>query len=252
MDLTEWLIKLLGVRATALTGDPSMFDRWRFLQRHLQPGAWRTLDAGSGSGASILYAGKIGNSGVGISFDEESNKKGHMRAELLQINNIKFITADLRELDKYSEKLGLFDQIICFETIEHIFNDAKLIKDLAALLKPGGRILLTTPYKYYRPLIGDKISPCEDGGHVRWGYTHQEIRELFAKYGLKVTVEEFISGFISQKITNVIRLLNTHLKNLITWVLVFPFRFLVVFDDPLTKLIKYPYLTIGVVATKIN
>jgi 2-polyprenyl-3-methyl-5-hydroxy-6-metoxy-1,4-benzoquinol methylase len=250
MNLMDWAISLLGVRATALTGDPLMFDRWRFLKRHLLPGAWRTLDAGCGSGAFILYAGEIGNSGVGISFDEECNKKGKMRSEILHINNINFITADLRELDQYSEKLGTFDQIICFETLEHILNDAKLIKDLSELLKPGGRIILTTPYKYYRHLPGDKVSPIEDGGHVRWGYSHQEIGALLEKHGLHVMVEENLSGFISQKLTHLIRLFSTCLPNMITWALIFPFRIFVVFDDLFTKIIKYPFMSIGVVGLK--
>ncbi|MGH7934815.1 MAG: hypothetical protein ACREQN_16860, partial [Candidatus Binataceae bacterium] len=63
------LVRLLGWRATVLHGDPMTLDRWRWLKRHLRAGRLRTLDAGCGSGAFTMYAAKIGNEAVGITFD---------------------------------------------------------------------------------------------------------------------------------------------------------------------------------------
>jgi len=78
----------------------------------------KVLDAGCGSGALTIYAAKRGNNAVGISFDKRNNDVAKERASLLGISTASFITYDLRKLDELSSKLGKFDQIICFETIE--------------------------------------------------------------------------------------------------------------------------------------
>jgi len=248
--MSDILVKLLGWKATVLHGDPTTYDRWKWLRRHLSPGPLRTLEAGCGSGAFTMYAAKIGNHAIGISFNERNMQVAKTRSEILHLQDIQFIVGDLRELDIYSAGLGKYDQIICFETIEHILNDKKLISDLAALLHPGGRILLTTPYKHYVPLYMDKLSETEDGGHVRWGYTFEEIRKLFDEAGIDVVTEEYISGFISQKITNLIRRLGMKMPHLIVWTVSLPLWIFGSLDVPLTKFMRYPYLSIGVVGVK--
>jgi 2-polyprenyl-3-methyl-5-hydroxy-6-metoxy-1,4-benzoquinol methylase len=248
--LGNLLVKLLGWKAAVTFGDSLMFDRWKYLQPRLRPGPLRTLDAGCGSGAFALYAATLGNEAVGISFAENDMTKARTRARLSGLNKVTFIIGDLRALDSFSEELGSFDQIICFETIEHILDDDKLIKDLSHLLKERGKIFLTTPYKIYHDLPGDKVSEVEGGGHVRKGYTHKEIKELFMKYGLEVIEEEYISGFISQKIKHVSLLMQPYLNHNLIWIITYPLRAFLFIDRALTNMIKYPYLSIGVVAVK--
>ena len=65
-----------------------------------------------------------------------------------------------------------FDVAICTENIEHILNDFKLVRDIADCLKPGGRLLLTTPNYNYRAITSNDNGPfcaTETGGHVRRG-----------------------------------------------------------------------------------
>jgi len=246
------LVRVFGYIATVLHGDVAVFDRWLWLRRHIQPGPLRTLDAGCGSGAFTMYAAKIGNDTVGISFDAENNKKATTRSKILGIKNIKFIQTDLRRLDEFSDHLGCFDQIICFETIEHILDDKKLVRDIANLLKKGGKLFLTTPYKYYRLLPGDSKQPSlvEDGGHVRSGYTHEEIKDILHEYNLKVQMEEYISGCISWHLIYLQRIFE-QVHPRLAWLLVFPFRIFQWIDPFISKTIRYPYLSIGVVAVKI-
>lgn len=244
------LAKLLGWKITILHGDPTTYDRWVWLKRQLLPGRLRTLDAGCGSGSFTMFAARIGNDSTGISFDERNFQLANTRAKLFKIKNVKFILGDLRELSSYSNALGMFDQIICFETIEHILNDKKLITDLAGTLKLGGRLLLTTPYKYYKPLYMDGISACEDGGHVRWGYTADELKDLFEASGLEIVVEDYVSGFFSQKITSLMRRLIQVMPYVFVWMLTMPLRTLQIFDAPFTKFIRYPFLSVCVVAVK--
>ena len=245
------LVRLIGYKATVLHGDTAVFDRYTWLKKHLLPGPSRTLDAGCGSGAFTMYAAKIGNQATGISFDKRNNEIAAQRAKILNIHNIKFIDGDLRKLGEMSGTLGKFDQIICFETIEHILDDKKLIKDFSSLLKPDGRLLLTAPYKYSKHLYGDdkNLSTHEDGGHVRIGYTHKEMADLLEKSGFKIQVLEYITGYISQQLINLQRIL-AKINSKLAWLIIFPSRIFQFLDPVLAKIIDYPYLSIGIVAIK--
>ncbi|MGO9059417.1 MAG: class I SAM-dependent methyltransferase [Candidatus Binataceae bacterium] len=245
----NWPVKLIGWKGTILHCDPSVYDRWRWLKCHLQPGPLRTLDAGCGSGAFTMYAAKIGNQSLGLSFDERNNGRAAARASILGLKNVAFRTIDLRRLDEFRDDLGQFDQIICCEVIEHILNDRKFLADLSELLKPGGRLLLTTPNKHLRPLPGDSLSKVEDGGHVRTGYTHEEMRHLFGESGLHVFVEEYISGVITQKLCYLERRLAKRISPLVIRATL-PLHILHFFDSHLTRAIQYPFFCIGVVGSK--
>ena len=246
--LTKIVVRLVGWKATALFSDPLAFDRLKWLQHNLKEGQLKTLDAGCGSGAFTIYAAKGGNQAVGISYDERSIRNARVFAQILGIRNIEFIQADLRELHLLSNRLGTFDQIICFEVIEHILDDKKLVRDLSNLLKPGGVILLTSPFNYEHP-AGEIRSEVEDGRHVRWGYTHEELKEMFSEYGLDILVQDYVSGYISSKLgalTGIINKVNPILAHLI----VFPFRVFQVFDRPVTKFLRGPFHCVAVVGVK--
>lgn len=249
VKMNNTLIKLIGWHATILHEDPCAFDRYRWLKKHLKKGPFKTLDAGCGLGAFSFYAAKQNNSVVGLSFDKQSNQQAQETAKILNLKNVVFKEIDLRKLDKFKNQLETYDQIICFETIEHIINDKKLLNDLVGLLNPGGKLFLTTPFKYYKRLWKDSISPIEDGGHVRWGYTHEEIANLFEQANLTIETQEYVSGFLSQQLTNLSRLLGIINKRL-AWTIILPLRIFQFIDPFLTHIIKYPFLSIAVIGTK--
>jgi hypothetical protein len=138
---------------------------------------------------------------------------------------------------------------LLLECIEHIKDDAKLIADLADRLEPGGTLLLTAPYGRHRPLWGETFSNVEDGGHVRFGYTHEEIGALFARSGLEIVAEEFVSGLVSQVLASLqFGLVPIHAH--LAWAVTFPLRAFHPLDAPLTRLMHYPRLSIAVVGCK--
>jgi len=224
-------------------------DRWRWLTHHLPRGPWRTLDAGCGSGAFTFYAASLGHDAVGLSFDARNTRVAIERARLSRLPTARFLDGDLRRLELLAPALGAFDYILCLETLEHLQEDRRVLADLAALLKPGGQILVTTPYKHYRHLLGDRLSVTEDGGHVRWGYTHDELRVLCEACRLTVVHESFVSGVVSQQLTNLMRLLS-QVEPHLAWALTLPLRPLQWLDAPLTRWLRYLYLCIGVVGQK--
>ncbi len=241
--------KLFYLYPTFLFGDPGVFDRWIWLRKNITLGFIKTLDAGCGSGAFSLYAAYVGNSVVGISFNAKKNLIATQRADKIFLKNIQFINYDLRKLEDLKDMFGSVDQIICFEMIEHILDDKKLIQNFYSLLKTGGKLLLTTPYKYYVRLPGDKISQSEDGGHVRWGYTHEELSDLLTQCRFTIEKKEFVTGFISQLLIRVMRYIASY-NYFIAWAIIFFLRPLTLFDPFITRLIGFPYLSIAVVALK--
>lgn len=249
VSLNSSMVRVFGWPVTLLYGDPCILDRWRWVRRHLQRGSLRTLDAGCGSGVFTLYAGTLGNEAIGLSFEKENNEKARTRAKALDLCNVRFIDTDLRKLDDIATELGTFDQIICCEVIEHIVDDRKLLASLAAMLRPGGTFVLTTPSERHRRLFGERLSEHEDGGHVRWGYSRRELRGLLENCGLRATSEGEISGVMSQQLTNLCHLLG-RIGSPYATLLTLPLRLLQLIDVPVTRLAGYPFLCIGIVCTK--
>jgi SAM-dependent methyltransferase len=244
--MKEQTLKLLGWRMTTRFGDPLVMDRWRWLKPRLKHGAVRTFDAGCGNGCFTFAAAAAGNTVLGGSYDAAPLEKAAQRARLFGFDKVLFEQIDLRELPKHAGRLGQFDQIICTECIEHISNDEKLVQDLADLLKPGGQLLLTTPHELHRPLRHEKLLDHEDGGHVRWGYSEQRLREICRTAGLEVTDVDFTSGWVSQWLTNLMRVRQER----VAWLVTYPLRCLQILDRCINRVIRYPWFGIGIVAIK--
>jgi SAM-dependent methyltransferase len=250
--MSDLLLRVLGWRALLIHGDPTVLDRFLWLRAHLRGGPLRTLDAGCGNGAFSIYAARAGNEVVAASFSAGEQDSARGRAAALDVEGIDFRLLDLRELGVHEDSLGRFDQIICLETIEHVSDDTGLVRRLAHLLRPGGRLLLTTPFEGHRPLYSEvrDPSPLEDGTHVRYGYSRQRLRELLAGAGLQVEDEDFVSGVASQRLTNLMRRLSARLGRPLGWLIVLPLRALVLVDRPLTQVLRYPALSVAACAVK--
>ena len=243
------MVGLLGWRAVLLYGDPCAFDRWLWVRRRALPGSARTLDAGTGNGAFAMYAASRGNEVTAVSDFPSSLEKGERRARTMGLTDLRFRLIDLRELDRFTDELGSFDQALCLEVIEHIVDDRKLLRDLASVIRPGGRLLLTTPYLHHVPYYDELVTEAEDGGHVRTGYTHEGIEELLAGAGFRVVSRTSVSGIVSQTLNNLMQRGN-HVKPYLGWVLTLPLRLLRPLDRPLTRLSRRPYLSIAVEAVR--
>jgi SAM-dependent methyltransferase len=247
--MSNILVKSIGWKALLLQGDPSVTDRWRWLQKHIKQGPVRTLDAGCGQGHFAMYCSQAGNQTLGLAFNKDDIETAKNRADILSLTNLEFRAGDLRHLDKFSHELGDFDQILLLETLEHIFDDAKVMSDICSLLRPGGILLVTTPSADHYPLWGEKLSEVEDGGHVRWGYTQEELAKLFYSCGLEILNQDNISGVVSQKLASWEFGLRRHNK-LLSRAVTLPLRIFHFLDEPLTKLLGYPYLSVGIVGRK--
>jgi len=222
------LVKLFGFHATLIHGDTLVLDRWRWLKRRLPVtnNGEKVIDIGCGTGAFSLGAALRGYESLGLTWDTRDQITAALRAKLLNLHSASFEVQDVRHLGERRDLFHSYDVAICCENIEHITNDRKLLTDIANCLKPGGRLLLTTPYLYYRPISAEDLGPfsrSEDGGHVRRGYTKAMLAELCESSGLVLERVSFCSGFLSQEITSLFRALS-RVHPIVGWIVIFPLR----------------------------
>lgn len=258
---TDWraaLLKLFGMPATLISWDTLVLDRWLWTRKRLPPSGQGLMlaDVGCGTGAFTIGAALRGYRAIGLTWQARDQQVAAERAALCGAETAVFEVLDVRDLDTRPDFRGVFDVVLCTETIEHIAQDQKLMTDLAACLNPGGRLLLTTPYEHYRAITpsdnGPFVMDRTDGWHVRRGYTDARLRELCQTAGLSVDAISYCSGILSQKITFVLRTLS-RLHPLVGLAAILPLRILPpVFDPWLTKALKWPFYSICLEACRTS
>lgn len=249
------LVRLVGFSALLMHGDTTVLDRWLWLKRRLPKTAngESLLDAGCGNGVFTIGAARRGYRALGLTHEGRDCTAAKERALLCNTEQAAFETLDLRQLDGRRDLAEKFDVVICLETIEHVLDDLQLVRGLAACLRPGGHLLLTTPNYHYRAITPDNNGPFskfEDGRHVRRGYTRAMLAELCAQAGLTLERRSFCTGLLSQKATLLFRLLS-RAHPLLGWAVILPLRALPpLLDRPITSLLGWPYFSICLEAYK--
>ncbi|HEX8523542.1 MAG TPA: class I SAM-dependent methyltransferase [Tepidisphaeraceae bacterium] len=71
-----------------------------------------------------------------------------------------------------------FDVALCLEVLEHIEDDARAVREIARVLKPGGILIAAVPYTFYWPEYLRLM------GHFRH-YTRESFSNLMNNNGLK-------------------------------------------------------------------
>jgi len=150
------------------------------------------LDAGCGIGLNSLYLAQKFPASV---IDACDLTPGLVQAATLlrddrKLNNVNLFTADLTQLTAENK----YDLIFCIDVIEHIPDDGKVPRNFARALKDGGTLVISTPHKRHikRHIKGLKY---DSRGHVREGYTEEELRLLLQSNGFTVKDVRHVWGF---------------------------------------------------------
>ncbi|WP_208589903.1 class I SAM-dependent methyltransferase [Gracilibacillus suaedae] len=88
-----------------------------------------------------------------------------------------FRLADVTE-PTLPDQLGTFDVILSFETIEHIKDEEQFMENIYQLLKPGGTLILSTPFGEGKGI------PCGSPFHVHQ-MTENEFVSMFDQFPKK-------------------------------------------------------------------
>ena len=116
---------------------PEFALRRRFLLEHVSAGE-RVLDVGCGEGWFTSELARAGVHVVGIDVAEEPLRRARERDPSL---DLRLIDAD----GPWPIDDASLDAVWAGETIEHVADTAGWLSELRRVLRPGGRLLLSTP-----------------------------------------------------------------------------------------------------------
>ena len=144
------------------------------------------LDAGSGNGYFSWLAYQSGARVVAMNFEHSQVEKarefliGHRRADPARLQ---FEQCNLYNLPNETRT---FDEIICYEVIEHLRHDDAVVKEFYRILRPGGFLHVCCPNRVHPRHQTEVLDLEEAGGHVRAGYTEEDYRRLLEPVGFRI------------------------------------------------------------------
>lgn len=167
-----------GERQAAATVDgirSDHVDRYRFATRFIPAGAI-VCDAacGVGYGAWILANETNAASIVGVDLSEDAIAYAN---DYYQHERISFRKGDCLAIDLETDSVDVF---VSFETVEHIPNAPAFLREVGRVLKPTGRLIVSTPNEELMPFSREAFP-----FHVRH-YRPDELTGLLGAAGFAI------------------------------------------------------------------
>ncbi len=151
----------------------------------------RVLDLGCGNGSLSQEIAQQGYEVVGVDESVSEILFAHQN-----FPKCSFIQGSIYNLP-YADLGGRFDIVIAAEVIEHLLYPRELVRTAIKCLKPGGRLIITTPYHgYWKNLtmslfgkIDQHFTVLWDGGHIKFFSVHTLTKLLIEEGCLQIKFE---------------------------------------------------------------
>lgn len=154
------------------------------------------LDLGCGDGSLSKLIAQVGYNVIGIEDSPSGVASARQNAP-----NLEFIQASIYNLPSTVTQQQ-FDIVIAAEVIEHLLYPRELLRAAKQCLKPGGTLILTTPYHgYWKNLalalsgnMDGHFTALWDGGHVKF-FSVNTLSTLLSDEGYTDIQFEFAGRF---------------------------------------------------------
>jgi 2-polyprenyl-3-methyl-5-hydroxy-6-metoxy-1,4-benzoquinol methylase len=199
--------------------DPTQYDAWherlevdegespwhRLVKAHLDPprdlAGKRLLEIGCGRGGFSIWLASRHPAPAAIcaaDFSPVAVAKGAERARALAVPALRWEVGDIQAL---AHPDGTFDTVISCETVEHVPDPARALRQLGRVLRPGGRLFLTAPnylgtfglYRGYLRLRGRRFT--EEGQPINHFTTTPGLLRWVRAAGLRVTAVDGVGHY---------------------------------------------------------
>lgn len=152
-------------------------------------GVHRVADLGAGNGALCGALVAAGFDATGIEYDRQGVEIARRAHPALRFHNFG-VQDDPAELLKSEAP---FDAVVSTEVIEHLFSPHLLPRFAAGVLKPGGWLVISTPYHGYLKNLAlslvdkwdDHHTPLWHGGHIKF-WSRATLSRLLEENGFVV------------------------------------------------------------------
>ncbi len=148
----------------------------------------RILDLGCGNGYVTAQLAARGHEVIGVDVAVDGIAEARAAHP-----SLRFEVASVYEDGLADDLGGPFDCVVSLEVLEHLFFPAKLFETARNALKPGGYLVLSTPYHGYLKNLAisvlngwDKHFHVDhDGGHIKF-FSERALRRMTERSGLRV------------------------------------------------------------------
>lgn len=137
------------------------------------------FDGGAGSGEFSLRALKAGFCRKSIALEFDDGNFALLEKNLGREKNVKTIHGSLLDVPLAD---ACADVVLCTQVLEHLEEHEKAASELVRVLKPGGHAIITVPHP---------PEPFPNDGHVREGYTEQDLKALFEPFGMSALLTSY-------------------------------------------------------------
>ena len=151
------------------------------------------LDVGCGTGWAVGQVANLVN-GRGLFYGVDLSPKMIEKAKsnFSGKDNFRFIQANSESIPLND---SFFDIIICTNSFHHYLNPDKALKEMARLLKKGGKLFLLDPTAdTWIAKFADTIIKSFEPEHVKM-YSTKEFQQLFEQAGLKYSASKAINKY---------------------------------------------------------
>lgn len=157
-----------AVKASRIASGDQYSFHYEFAREYLGPSD-SVLDIACGHGyGSALVAPRVARV-TGADIDEDTVIENQKR--YATIRNLEFTQQDATRLTFQDTS---FDCVLSMETIEHVQDDVQYCREISRVLKPGGRLILSTPQSSCGRI---PLNPA----HIR-EYSLKDLRDLLGRH----------------------------------------------------------------------